>query len=1556
VDFKVPRQIAIVESIPVGPSGKLQRLNLAAMLGLNAVDQALTIATHSFEAPKTELECRLGDIWARLLRVEKVGRQDNFFQLGGDSLLAAQILARVRNSFAVDVSFIDFFETPTVAGLALAIEGATKTARVPQGLSPRPSSAMDTFPLSYAQQSLWVVEQLNPESPANNRPAALCLSGSLDVAAMEKSLNQIVSRHEALRTTYRVIGDTPMQLIQAPRPVSLPLCDLSVIPVEDRETRAREIAVDEAWRPFDLAHGPMLRVTLVKLDQQDHLLIVVMHHIASDGWSSELFFRELAICYNGFSNGLPPDLPPLPVQYRDYALWQRESLQGQDFENLLSYWKQQIGPELPRLRFPNTLAAARTLPSRRGATQVLKVSTRLADALRTFSQANNATLFMTLLAAFKTLLYRYTGQQDVMIGVPVAGRTSEQLEEVIGDFINILPLRSDLSGNPSFRSLLDRVRNMILQAYAHQDLPVAKLAEALRVERRINLNAALQVIFNLRNYPSRTVPFAGLSVVPLELDYGIARFDLALEIAETPHGLSGIFEYDTGIFDRETILHLMCSFQTMLEGIVANPHQLIDSLPLPAAAVKRQAARNGSAGADNTVPKQTVHGLFEVQAARKPTAIAVAHDGNGLSYGGLNRRANQLAHYLRSRGVGPETLVGLCVERSVEMAIGILGILKAGGAYVPLDPRYPRERLAFMLRDCGATVVLSQQRLVSMLPSHSGEVVLLDRDRQEIAQQSETNPEGLCSAEHLAYVIYTSGSTGQPKGVLVTHSGLVNHSIAVAELFALQSTDRVSQCNSLSFDISVEELFSSWISGAAVVLCPAEKFLPDAEFARWLADEEITVLNLPTAFWHEWVCALESAPTPVAEFLRLIVVGGDKALPHILARWGSMAAAQVSWINTYGPTEATVTTTACVGRSGMISEGWHATIPIGRPIAGAEVYLLDDKLNLVSIGVPGELYIGGRGLARGYRNRPELTSERFIPHPFAAEPGRRLYRTGDICRYLPDGNLEFLGRTDHQVKIRGFRIELDEIESVLTEHPAVRESMVIAHEAEGGEFPSRTQEKRLIAYVVGEPAATVTISELRSFVKEKLPEYMVPSAFMLMDSLPLTANGKLDRQALPAPDSCRIEQDELVSLPRTPAEEMLAGIWAEVLKLSTIGIHQNFFDIGGHSLLATQVVSRLNQAFRVDLPLRTLFEAPTVVGLAERVQAIRNKARGLPTCPILSVPREEGLPLSFAQQRLWFLHQLEPKSSVYNVPIAYRLKGPLDIRALERSLTEILGRHEVLRTTFSVSGSGPVQKISPPLRVTLPLTDLSHLSGEDGEAEVRRLVRQEADRAFDLERGPLARGALLRLGTEHHVFLLTVHHIAFDGWSLGVLLRELSTIYEAVCDGKPSKLEELPFQYRDFAQWQREWLEGGVLETQLGYWKKQLENIQTLQLPTDRPRPAVQSYRGASQSMVLSKELTDQLKTLSRQQSVTLFMTLLAAFQTLLHRYTGQDDVAVGSPIANRNRVEIEGLIGFFVNTLVFRTDLSGRPKFTDLLKRVREISLEAYAHQDPFREACGGN
>ena len=1282
----------------------------------------------------------------------------------------------------------------------------------------------------------------------------------------------------------------------------------------------------------------MLRVLLLQLGEQEHIFLVVKHHIAWDGWSSEILWKELTALYEAFISGEPSPLPELPIQYADYAVWQRDRLQGEILERQLSYWKKQLDG-IGTLQLP-TDRPRPSVRSYQGKRQTLELSKQLSQKLRALSRQQGTTLFMTLLAAFQTLLYRYTGQEDIAVGCPIAGRTRQELEGLIGFFVNTLVMRVDFSGNPTFRELLARVREVALGAYGHQDLPFEKLVEDLQPERNLSYTPLFQVAFAYQSTPNHALEIPGVHVTPVEKIVEATKFDLHLSVNNADERIGATLYYATDLYDDVTIARLLGHFRVLLEGIVEDPDRRLSELPILTEGEKRQLLVEWNDTRRDYPKDKCIHQLFEQQVEKSPDAVAVVFEDQQLTYRELNTRANQLARYLRKLGVRPETLVGICVERSLEMAVGLLGILKAGGTYVPLDPDYPKERLAFMLEDTRARVLLTQQRFIDGLPAQNTHVVCLDTDWGAISKESVENPDDQVSGAETSYVIYTSGSTGTPKGVAVPHSA-VNRLVINTNYINLTSDDVVAQISNCSFDAATFEIWGALLNGARLAIITKDIVLAPEQFAGELKRHGITTLFLTTALFN-----LLAREVPGAfRQLRHLLFGGEAAEPRWVAKVLQDGPPE-RLLHVYGPTETT--TFATWQLVDEVPDG-ATTIPIGRPIASTTCYILDASGQPVPIGVAGEMYIGGDGLAREYLNRPELTAEKFIPHPFSHEPGARLYKTGDLARYLPDGNIEFLGRTDHQVKIRGFRIELGEIEAILKQHPAVRETVVLAHEDE-------PQDIRLVAYLVSEQSPAPSPGELLGFLKSKLPSYMIPSTFVSLETLPLTPNGKVDRRALPAPGHARPKLDESFTAPRTPVEELLTSICAEVLKLEKVGIHDNFFELGGHSLLATQVMSRVREVFQVELPLRCLFESPTVAGLAERIEVIRREEGGLLGLPILPVPRDGDLPLSFAQERLWFLDQYEPGTTVYNIPSALRLRGSFNIGALEQSLNEIIRRHESLRTTFSMIDGEAVQVIAPSLGVSVPVIDLRD-HPEEREEEARELAREEACQPFDLARGPLFRSQLLRLGEDDHVLLLTMHHIVSDGWSMGVLHRELSMLYRAFVNGQPSPLEDLPIQYADFAVWQREWLQGEVLDRQLSYWKTQLEGIPAvLNLPMDHPRPGVQSYRGGRQSIELSRELAQELKQLSRKEGVTLFMTLLAAFQTLLYRYTGQEDIVVGSPIANRNRSEIEGLIGFFVNTLALRTKFDGDPTFKELLARVRQTTLGAYENQDlPFEKLVEG-
>jgi amino acid adenylation domain-containing protein len=1426
--------------------------------------------------------------------------------------------------------------------------GASQDQAIPRRLESGP------VPLSFAQQRLWFIDQWEPGNPLYNIPAALRLGGQLDVAVLKRTLDEIVQRHEILRTRFETIHGQPVQVIAPAVTMNVPLVDLQDLDEVQREAEARRLAAKEACWSFDLARGPLLRVTALRLGVEEHVLLLTVHHIVFDGWSTTAFVRELAALYPDFLDGQPSPLSPLPLQYADYALWQRQWLQGETLEAQLSYWKQQLAGAPTGLQLP----ADRPRPAvqtHNGATLSFTLSKSLTEALRALSWQESSTLFITLLAAFHTLLHRYTGQQDILVGTPIANRTRAEIEGLIGFFVNTLVIRTRLDGvsrTPTFREFLAQVRRVTLEAHSHQDLPFEMLVEELHLERDMSRTPLFQVMFSLENAPPVAPSLPGLVLSPLQVNGQMAKFDLSLSMMDLEEGLVGEFVYNTNLFDQATIARLAGHLQTLVASIVADPDRRLSDLPLLTGAEEQQLLVEWNKPGKERLEKAHIPHLFEAQVERMPDATAVvlaAGPDQGhlhLTYRELNRRANQLAHHLRALGVGPETIVGLCMERSIEVVTAILGIFKAGGGYAPLDPAYPPQRLAFLLQDTRASVLLTQEELGQRLPTHNACVVCLDSDWPKIARESQENPGGRTLAENVAYVIYTSGSTGQPKGVLISHEAIADYCCIIRNDYQLTPGERLLQFASLTFDASLKQILAPLIAGTTLVLREAEVWAP-TDFGSKVLELGLTIINLPPAYWHQLAQEWAVAPARVsAGQLRLVVVGGDVMQPPSLHLWQQTPAKDVRLLNAYGPTETTINATAFdVPSQADLPPG---RIPIGRPLANRTAHILDRWGNLVPIGAPGELYIGG-GLARGYLRRPGLTAEAFVPNPFSHQVrGERLYRTGDLARYRPDGNIEFLGRIDHQVKVRGFRIEVGEIEAVLGRHPAVREAAVLAASGQ-----REGEDKRLVAYVVPSQGQELAAGDLRRLLQEKLPDYMVPSLFVVLEVLPRTPGGKVDRRALPAPDWSQPEREGAFVAPRTPTEGVLASLWAQVLGVERVGANDNFFELGGHSLLATQVISRLRQAFQVEVSLRALFEAPTVAGLAQHVEATLRAKRGLQAPPLVPVARDGALPLSFAQQRLWFLDQLDPGHATYNMPAALRLTGLLDVAALERSFYEIVRRHQALRTTFPAAGGQPFQVIAPPAAEPLPLVDLGELPEIRQQAEAQRLAAEEAQRPFDLARGPLLRAAVLRLDEKEHVLLVTMHHIVSDGWSVGIFIREIVALYGAFVRGRRSPLPDLPLQYADFAIWQRAWLQGEILETQLSYWKRQLGgDLPALELPADRPRPPVQTFQGASHSRDLPAPLGEALKLLSWQAGCTLFMTLLAAFKVLLYRYTGQADILVGSPIAGRNRSEIEGLIGFFVNTLVLRTDLSRDPSFQEVLSRVREVTLQAYVHQDlPFEK-----
>ena len=1393
-----------------------------------------------------------------------------------------------------------------------------------------PSQSIDGeanhYPLSYGQMRLWFLDQLDPGNPVYNVYFAFRLQGSLNFEALERSFGKILDRHEILRATFTTANDQPSQIISPDIKFSLPLVDLSHLSPVEKEAEAQQRILTETRRPFDLAGGPLFRVTLLKLSPEEHVLQVTVHHIVSDGWSLEVLLGELSSWYKSFTvGGDPPE--SLTMSYLDYVQWQKQKVEGEILREQLPYWRQQLRGARSVLDLP--VKGAR--PARQtfnGTNHEFLLSATLTQALKALGQREGATLYMTLLAAFQTLLHRYTHQDDILIGSPVAGRSRVETEALMGMFVNTVVLRTDLSGNPTFRTLLARVREVALGAMAHQDLPFEKVVEDLQPERSLSHMPLFNVAFVFQRGTMQRLELPGLTATRLRIEGGTAKFDLTLYLTESSNGLEGVLEYNTDLFEKAKIQRMVGHFQTLLEGIVAGPDRSVNTLPLLTTTEEQQLVVEWNNTRRDYPHQSTIQELFEAQAQVTPEAVAVVCGDNKLDYEELNRKANQLAHYLRRQGVGKESLVGVCMDRSVQMVVALLGILKAGGACVPLDPGYPEDRLRFMLEDTALKVLVTQQQLLERLPQCQATVISIDRVSDQLDGENDRNPEPVARGENLAYVIYTSGSTGRPKGVEIEHRGLMNLISWHQRYYEVTPADRTTQLASTSFDASMWELWAYLTAGASVYIVDEYTRVTPSKLLVWMSEHKITLSFLPTPLGE----AVLKETFPEELSLRALYTGGDR-----LHR-GEFKNLPFKLVNHYGPTETTVIATYW-----PVSEHERRDPPIGWPLDNAEIYILDSQLRPVPIGIVGEIYIGGAGVARGYLKRPELTAERFVKNPFSDVPGARLYKTGDLARYLENGAIEFIGRIDQQVKLRGFRVELGEIESVISDYPGVREVAL--------KVCGENEDRRLVAYVVTDgQREEFNVQQLREYVKRQLPEYMLPAAFVMLDQLPLSPNGKVDLLALPVPDQLSPLMETAFAPARTPVEEMLSGIWAEILRVERVGVHDNFFELGGHSLLATRVISRVRKAFRIELPLRVVFETPTVAEMAEQIEKSHLDGGNIP--PLAAREPDEEIPLSFAQQRLWFMDQLEPGSPLFNVPIAIQLTGKLSVEALQETLTTIVKRHEILRTNYVSVAGDPHQVVKQDETPQLTYVDLRSCPEEYREQELNSRLLQDALLPFSLSDDLMLRATLYQLGETEHVLLLTTHHIAADGWSMGILFQEIAEFYGAFAAGKPAP-PLLPIQYGDYAIWQRRWLRGEALDKELSYWRTQLRDAPAvLELPTDRPRPLSGSYRGAHHSVSLSEILTVDVKKLGREEGVTLFMVLLAAYQILLARCAGTEDVVVGTDVANRTRVETEGLIGFFVNLLVLRTDLSGNPTFRELLQRVREMALGAYAHQQmPFEK-----
>ncbi|KAF3458515.1 non-ribosomal peptide synthetase [Ralstonia solanacearum] len=1503
-EYMVPAAYVRLERLPLTPNGKLDRKALPAPEG-----QAY--ASTAYEAPQGEVEQTLAGIWQTLLGVERVGRHDDFFALGGHSLQAVRLVAQVRTQLGAELGLTELFAQPSLSAVAQAIVRGRGRALPAITVADRG----EALPLSFAQQRLWFLAQMEGGSEAYHIPVGLRLKGELDEDALRRSLDRIVARHEALRTRFVTEEGQAVQRV-ASADVGFALDCVDLQGQADREQALATLSEREANTPFDLAHGPLIRGCLVKLGEQEHVLLITMHHIVSDGWSQGVLARELGSLYEAYRAGNADPLPALPIQYADYAVWQRRWLEGGELQRQGTYWEQALAGAPTLLSLPTDRARPAQQDYAGGSVEVIFDDT-LSAGLRKLSQRHGTTLFMTVLAGWSALLSRLSGQEEVVVGSPVANRTRSEVEGLIGFFVNTLALRVEVSG-ATVSELLGRVKSQVLEAQAHQDLPFEQVVERVRPVRSLSHSPVFQAALSWLNTEAvgLSLELEGLTIEGVDAGQAAAKFDLTLELRETSEGLAGSLDYATALFDRETIERYLGYLHRLLKAMVENDSQQVSQIALLGEDERVRLLESWNETKAAYPDASTIQGLFEAQVRRTPEAIAVEHEGRQVSYAELNARANRVAHALIGLGVGPDARVGLCAERSVELVIGLLGILKAGGGYVPLDPSYPQDRLAYMLEDSAPVAVLAQSNTREQLGALSVPVLDLDGPLEEAEHDPQVT--GL-EPHHLAYVIYTSGSTGRPKGVVVEHRNTVNFLAWAARAFPPASLARTLFSTSLNFDLSVFECFAPLTTGGRIDIVVNVLALGDGT-------HDVRLINtVPSAL----SALLESSGLDPA--VEVVNVAGEALKRELVERLFAQTQARRLY-NLYGPSETTTYSSwVCMDRQ----TGFQAHI--GRPIANTQIYVLDAYRQPVPLGVTGEIYIGGAGVARGYLNRPELTAERFVVNPFHGEGRERMYRTGDLGRWLPDGSLEYQGRADAQVKLRGFRIELGEIEARLSQCAGVSEAVVALREDAPGE-------PRLVAYYVSDEA--IEAQTLREQLQASLPEYMVPAAYVRLERLPLTPNGKLDRKELPAPEG-QAYASTAYEAPQGEVEVALAGIWQTLLGVERVGRHDDFFTLGGHSLQAVRLVAQVRTQLGAELGLTELFAQPSLSAVAQAI--VRGQGTALPAITVAD--RGEPLPLSFAQQRLWFLAQMEGGSEAYHIPVGLRLKGELDEEALRRALDRIVARHEALRTRFEVQEGQAVQLIVPAdVGLTLEWVDLS--TEEASEHQLGLQAEAEARAAFDLEQGPLIRGRLVKLGEQEHVLLITMHHIVSDGWSQGVLARELGMLYEAYRSGGEDPLPALPIQYADYAVWQRRWLEGAELQRQGTYWEQALAGAPTLlSLPTDRARPAQQDYAGGSVEVIFDETLSAGLRKLSQRHGTTLFMTVLAGWSALLSRLSGQEEVVVGSPVANRTRSEVESLIGFFVNTLALRVEVGGAT-VSELLGRVKAKVLEAQAHQDlPFEQ-----
>ncbi|MDJ0842319.1 MAG: amino acid adenylation domain-containing protein, partial [Acidobacteriota bacterium] len=1524
-DYMAPSTYIFLTRFPLTPSGKIDRKSLPKP----------EWNPREYVSPRNEWEQKMADLWLDLLPVEHIGVTDSFFELGGHSLLTIRLVSRVYDTFGVTLSFKAVFTYPILEDLVQHIRGLTRTTGLPTVIKPVPRTNETPIPLSFSQQRLWVLDRLDPDSSAYNIPFGFHLEGVLDLRLIQTCITEIQRRHETLRTCYAVVEEEPRQIIDPPTKAELTVIDLSGLDEEQRQPTAQHIQRKNAGLGFSLEHGPVMRTVVCRLAEGYHLLLLNIHHIATDGLSSGVFFKEFSTLYAGPGKA---NLPELPIQYADYAIHQRNHLSGEVLEEKLDFWRRLL-EDAPRVlnmpldkpRPPHQTFSGRAFD--------FEMDEAFAVEARALCARLGITPFMLYITTYSVLLSRYANQSQVCIGTPVANRDRTEIEGLIGFFVNtlVIPITLENSGACSFADLLFAVKETVLEAFSNADTPFEQVVSRLEPERDLSRTPLFQTFFSYTDFREKTQSkLPGLRVTSSAGDNATAKFELGLALASRGSGLEGTLQYNTDLFEETTAQQIVKHFQMLARALVKVPYEQVYRISMLSRKERRELLVTWNQTQTDLGKMMWIHEYPSRWAQQKPEAPAVIFGKTVLSYAAFQAKTNRMAHHLRRLGVKPETLVGVCMERSAELVITLHAVLKAGGAYVPFDPQTPPERIAFMLQDAGITLLVADDHMKAELPDSVSVVHPPGEAQTHEAADSTDVP---LMGKNLAYMIYTSGSTGKPKGTGNTHEAVANNIASMQQAYRMESEDRMMLKTPCTFDASVWELFWPFQAGATLVIARPDGHKDPRYLTRLTAQAGITHTFFVPSMLNVF---LDIVGDEELNALRTVLCGGE-ALPGSLATRFHKRFPQVELHNLYGPTESAIQVSAHKSSPDLSS----AVVPIGKPINNIKIYILDQKMMPLPPGVPGQLFIGGMGLARGYHRRPGLTASVFGPNPFAEVPGERLYASGDLARLVRDEHrnvtIAFLGRIDHQVKLRGLRIELGEIEARLVEQGIVSEACVLVREDQPGS-------RQLVAYVVladGHEQELEPETTLASQLTAGLPEYMVPASYIFLERFPRTSGGKIDRKSLPKPEW----NPGTYVPPRNEWEQKMADLWLDLLSLERVSVTDNFFALGGHSLLTTRLVSRVFDTFGVTLSFKAVFTYPVLEEMVQHIQGLTTTS--LPTI-ISPVPRtsETPIPLSFAQQRLWVLDRLDSDSGAYNIPFGFHLTGNLDLKLIQTCITEIQRRHEILRTSYAMVGEGPRQIIAPPAYAALTVIDLRGLPEERRQPAAKQIQNTNVEAGFSLEHGPVMRAMVCRLAEENHLLLFNIHHIATDGLSSVVFFREFSALYAG--RGEAS-LPELPIQYADYAIHQRNHLTGAVLEKKLDDWSRLLRHApRVLDMPLDKPRPAHQTFSGRACHFELDQDFVETARVLRTRLGITPFMLYISIYGVLLSRYANQDQVCIGSPVANRDRTELEGLIGFFVNTLVIPIMLgnSNTSSFADLLLAVRETVLEAFSNADtPFEQ-----